>query len=514
MQQLRKCLGIDIGTTTVKVAEMVSEKSGVRVTKLLSKPLGLSPGPLDDERMAAIIQCVKDIIKENKIATKEAVFSLPGQNVFVRQITVPRTSDERLRRIVQYEARQQIPFALENSVMEFQVFDLGDPAEVKVLLAAVKKDIVLEFMKLINKLGLKPVQISVSSLALLNFYIFDATPFGDMPRELSASVVKRDQPEGAVEEEKADDARAAKATKKKGFDLAALLNFGKKKKKPAGPPPGAEDFESLPEMNMDEPVDDVYEMVPAYVNIGASTFDLVISRFGKFKMLGFPRSVPWGGNELSRTLQEKLGLESLDAAEELKRERAHVVVPGQEELVAEQGGDPEASEFTTTWADRLILDLRKSFDYYISQPDGMAVDSITLSGGQAVQPNLAPYIEEKLGIPVDIKSAVANESLKLPEITSSNGIGDFLVVLGLGLTGIGLGKLKVDFLPSELKTIREFKKKNVEVFLLLGAIAGMVAVSTQVGSRDIDNMSNWLNQQKSQIDQVNTVKVQAAEAEK
>jgi Tfp pilus assembly PilM family ATPase len=522
MHQLRKCLGVDLGTSSVKIAEVSLEKSGVRVTRMLSRAVDLPPGPMDATRQSAVIQCVRDLLKENKITTKQAVFCLPGQSVFIRQIVVPRTSEERMRRIVAYEAKQQIPFALENSIMEYQVFDLGNPNEVKVLLAAAKLDTVNEYMKFIEKTGLTPVAVSVSSMALFNFHVFDAAGYEALLEELQPGRAAKKRPTrvtGAEVEAEAGEGAPAGAPPKKGFafnlpkfDFSALLG----KKKAAAVADAAGGGESGPEPR--ELGDDYFgedeglEEIKAFVGIGASAFDLVIARFGKHKVVGFPRSVPWGSNDLNRSLQEKLGLPSVEEAEAVKRERAMVILPGREDEIEALGADPDASEFATSWADRLVLDLRKSFDYYISQPDGMAVDSIVLTGGGAQLRNLPEYIEEKLGIPVTVKTELETKSLSLPPDSTDLFLSGFVIATGLALTGLGLGRVSVDFLPPEQKTIREFKRKNVELGLLVGAIVAMLAISTQVGQADIENKRAFLDRESGTIQRANQVRAELEKA--
>lgn len=503
MQRLRKCIGVDIGTSSIKVVELSAEKTGVRVVRMARAELNLPPGPMDNERISATAKALKELLSKNKIGTKQAVFSVPGQSVFIRRIKVPRTTEERLHRIVAYEARQQIPFALDNALMEYQVFDLGDAPELEVLLVAIKKDIVLEFMKVVNKSGLKPVAISVSSLALFNFYAFDAMSAEEVVDLLSP---RRKKPASK---------KAGEGEKKKG----GLFSFGKKKSVAAAAAAMAvaESTTMVEEGEApDEFGEDFYEEVRAFVNVGAQTFDLAIGRFGKERALGFTRSVPYAGNELTRSLQEKLGLESMEAAEEMKRNSALIVIPGREEEASEPGMNPEACEFATSWADRMILDLRKSFDFYISQPDGLAVDSIFISGGQGKQRNLVAYIEDKLGIPVRLKETPETEGLILADTATNaaggNDISSYLVALGLGLNGLGLGKITVDFLPHELKTVRDLKKKNVELFLLAGAIIGMIGISTQIGTKEMENMSRWLDDNQTKLDTIQRTKREIDEA--
>lgn len=492
-QRLRKCLGIDIGTAGVKIAELVAEKNGVRVTQLVRGEVPLPPGPMDAERVAAISKLVRDLISRNKISTKQAVLCVPGQSVFIRRLRVPRTSEERLHRIVAYEARQQIPFALDTSLMEYQVFDYGDSGELEVLLVAIKSDIVTEFMRLVNRLGIKPVMISVTSLALFNFQVFDSTPYAELLDSLKASK-KYDVNTAKA----AEDATAAPAKAKKGFSLP----FGKKKLS-ADEVAAAQalDDEAPLEIQDLPPADDLYEDVRAYINLGAQTFDLAIGRLGRRKMLGFTRSVMWSGTELTRLLSTKLQMD-LAGAEELKRTRLGVG----DATTGESGQpvDPDATAVANQWADRLNLEIKKSFDFYIAQPDGMAVDSIVLSGGQAELPGLTAYMEDKLGVPVEVCQRPKNDSIKLTAAADNQELTSYLVSMGLAISGLGLGQVTVDFLPTELKTIREFKRKNVELALMGAALLGMIGFSTQIGQQEISNMRTWLTTNQADLTKANT----------
>lgn len=496
--KLRRCLGIDIGTTSVKVAEIAADKASVRLVRLVQQEYPFPPGPMDDSRREAVSQVLKQLLKENKITTRQAVFCLPGQSVFIRRIKVPRTSEERLHRIVSYEARQQIPFALEQSIIEYQVFDYGNSAEVEVLLVAMKKEIIGEFMKLVTKTGLRASMISISSLALFNFHIFDSTPIEELRRILLAAqrgeaLKKRD--------EEAEAAEGSESKKAAGFpfNLPFVENL-LKKKKAIEPAEVLEASDEIPEYDPDVAApDDVFEEVRAYVNVGGATFDLAIARLGAQRMLGFTRSVPWAGNDLNRQLQERLNLDSIEAAEEVKRQNTVIVVPGREDEAHGSGVDEAACETATSWADRLILELRKSFDYFISQPDGLPVDSIILTGGMSQMRNLAPYIEEKLGIPVEIREAALTEDLNFEDPGDRSRICPFAISTGLALGGVGLGALGIDFLPGEMKSIREFSKKNTEIALVLGAILGMIALGTQVGSNSMRDMEEWLSRNEGKI---------------
>lgn len=495
MQRLKKCLGIDVGTTSVKIAEIVAEKNGARVTRMLRGDVPLPPGPLDAARMDEIAKLVRQIISTNKISTKDAVFSVPGQNVFIRRIRFPRTNEERMHRIVAYEAKQQIPFPPEHSIMEYQVFDYGDSAEVEVLLAAIKTDVINDFMKLVNKCGLRPVMVSVTSLALFNFHVFDSTSFPEM----MAALREAQNPSSA-------SATSAKADtpglgKKKGFKFA----LGKKKKLNAedvasATMPEAEDIEGETLQIDDLPSsDDMFEDVKAYINVGSQTFDLAIARHGKRKMLGFTRSVNWAGAELTRLLTSQLGVDAA-AAEQMKR--TEITLPSSLDATSEPANP--ASEIAAKWAERMVLEIRKSFDFYIAQPDGMAVDSIVISGGGAELPGLVAFIEDRLGVPVDLREAPENPDLQIDNRPDDSRLTSFLVTFGLALSGLGFGHVNADFLPRDLKVIREFKKKKLELAAMVALLALIVGLSTLLGTSEISNMRSWLSRAEPELKQATT----------
>jgi len=492
MAWLKRCLGIDVGTTSVKISEIVTEKSGVRVTQIHRASVPLPPGPLDAARMDEIAKVVRQVISANKITTRHAVFSVPGQNVFIRRIRFPRTNEERMHRIVAYEAKQQIPFPPESSLMEYQVFDYGDSAEVEVLMAAIKSDIIADFMKLVNKCGLKPVMVSVTSLALFNFHVFDSTPFNDM-----VAALKEQQSAGVTQP---GETATSDAKPKKGLKLS----FGKKKKLEAEDVIDA----TLPEgmtdasLQIDDipPADDLFEEVKAYINIGSQTFDLAIARHGKRKMLGFTRSVAWAGGELTRLLMAQMGIDH-EQAELVKRQE--ISLPSS--LSLEEGPATPASEIAVKWAEKMVLEIRKSFDFYIAQPDGMAVDNIVLSGGGAEVQGLAAFIEDRLGVPVEVREAPQNPDIVITQ-QPENGdlLTSYLVSFGLALSGLGFGHVTADFLPRELKTIREFKKKKFEVLAMAALLVAIIALSTVMGNAQIGGMQGWMSANAGMLQQAQT----------
>jgi hypothetical protein len=134
--------------------------------------------------------------------------------------------------------------------------------------------------------------------------------------------------------------------------------------------------------------------------------------------------------------------------------------------------------------DRLIAELRRSLDFYISQPDGMAVDEIILSGGQSLLPNLASYIEEKLNTTVKVYETPAGTNIKGIE-EAGKELSLYPIPIGLALSGLGQAALQIDFLPTDRKVAIKFKRKKGFVALLAAMVAGTILLGTMSGNHYI-----------------------------
>lgn len=450
MAGVRQCLGIDIGTHSVRVAELTYTQGKVKVRALAEARLEIEPGLKEAKRQAAIISQITGLLKRAKVKSRQAVFCVPGQTVFIRRLRLPATSPERLARIIRFEAREQIPFPLEKTILEYQVFKTEVDNEVEVLLVAIKREFIDNFMKLVQKTGLKILAVSVSSLALHNF------------SEINTSV----KPLAARLGE--GDAKPGKA-KKRG------LKFGKKKDAEEEEP--AED-ESAPYDTME------LEEIQAQVNLGASIMDLSLPKAGAERLIGFTRSVPVAGNSMDKAIMGKLNLDSAEEARRIKEEECAILASDFEISGDTEAVNMPACEAATSIADRIVAEIRRSLDFFLSQPDGVAVDSIMLSGGLARMSFLSNYIEEKMGLPVEL-AELKKADIEIDEELAGS-VSSFAIPLGLALQGLELGQIKVDFLPQDIKNLREFKTKRPQLAVGAGLLALMTFLSCQAGNHYID----------------------------
>ena len=169
----KDAVGLDIGASSVKAVQL---KRGRGVHELVR--LGIAPlhpetivdGVIMDS--GTVISAIQQIFSENQIKTKDVVVAVSGHSVIVKKIRVTKMKPEELEEAIPFEAEQYVPYAIEDVNLDFQVLENADPnaSELDVLLVAVKKDIVNDYLSIISTAGLNAVVVDVDAFALENAF--------------------------------------------------------------------------------------------------------------------------------------------------------------------------------------------------------------------------------------------------------------------------------------------------------------------------------------------------------
>lgn len=165
--------GLDIGSSSVKAAEVLETKKG-RMLKQFAVA-DLPPGVIEDgvikdhEKAAAVI---KGLFKNNDLKDQNVAISIGGYSVIVKKINVQTMTEEELQETIQFEAEQYIPFDISDVNLDFQILGENEhnPNQMEVLLVAAKKEMIDDYISLIQLAGLNPCLIDVDAFALQNIF--------------------------------------------------------------------------------------------------------------------------------------------------------------------------------------------------------------------------------------------------------------------------------------------------------------------------------------------------------
>jgi type IV pilus assembly protein PilM len=170
----KKLVGLDIGSNSLKLAEIVSTSHGHILNRFRQIPV--PPGIIVDgvlEDTSALSAIIKELFRNSGCKGKGIVTSLSGSSVIVKKVTLAQMEEADLRDLIRDEAGKYLPFDNMDDVnYDFQI--LGDneynPNQMDVIIVAAKKTDVSSYLDAVTAAGLTVMIIDVDSFALETMY--------------------------------------------------------------------------------------------------------------------------------------------------------------------------------------------------------------------------------------------------------------------------------------------------------------------------------------------------------
>jgi type IV pilus assembly protein PilM len=165
-------IALDIGSTHIKLVQIKGSEKSYHLVKFGMVPLPpevIVEGAVMDA--GRVVDAIKELLAAQKVKTKAAVISVSGSSVIIKRISVSDMTDEELAESIKWEAEQYIPFSIDDVNIDFQKLGPGAmEGQAEVLLVAVKKDKINDYVNLAKEAGLDPLIMDVDALALGNMY--------------------------------------------------------------------------------------------------------------------------------------------------------------------------------------------------------------------------------------------------------------------------------------------------------------------------------------------------------
>jgi type IV pilus assembly protein PilM len=166
-------VGLDIGSRSIKAGEILETKKGKSLTKF--GMVELSPGLIEEGNISDPVQvsnAIRQLFKAYNIKEQNVAVSIGGYSVIVKKINVQTMSEDQLQETIHFEAEQYIPFDISDVNIDFQILGEaeGNPNQMNVILVAAKKEMVNNYINLIQLANLNPCIIDIDAFALQNVY--------------------------------------------------------------------------------------------------------------------------------------------------------------------------------------------------------------------------------------------------------------------------------------------------------------------------------------------------------
>jgi len=351
-------IGVDIGTSTIKVAQFKREKNALSLVNF-----GVVPTPegcIENGKIVKgdiISEALGSLLSLHSFVGKRVSASVSGQLVTVRQITVDDIPRQPLDDIVKWEMEKHISYPIEDAVFDYQVLSrshTGDGGiKANCLVAAAPLEIVNALVGVIRKTHLEPVFIEVEPFAELR--LVDYVSY-----------------------------------KRPDLDAKTIV----------------------------------------MVNIGSTITSVNVADQSVIRLT---RMIPFGGARISQAIASTLGI-TIERAEELKRESVNM----DPQANLEAGTEAErATSAALPIIDELVLEIRRSLNYYTTRFESDRPLHLILSGGTANLKDVADYIEVSTGFTVEINRLLLDVAKYDPSMFAESYLSEmapmFSVATGLSL---------------------------------------------------------------------------------
>lgn len=181
-----KSVGIDIGSSSIKVVEVVSTNKGVQITQFVDHPIGANPAH-DPE--IEILEFLRGIASTYDQSSTRFVFGIRQDRVSVRNKIFPFNDRQKILKSLPFELEEDLPFSNDTATFDAKVVHfIGKSAEV--LACATPNNRVAASLQQISDAGLDPHALSAEGVAFANCF----EKWDDAIPQLPAAAVDIDQP--------------------------------------------------------------------------------------------------------------------------------------------------------------------------------------------------------------------------------------------------------------------------------------------------------------------------------
>lgn len=154
-------VGLDIGEASIKLAELLIDAGGARLTRRLVQEL-----PVGDPGSVDRVGWLQTALKEFDASALHV--ALAGPDVAIRRIDVPPMSARELREAVRWQVKDQVPFPVQDALLDFRVVGEVWEKDVRkqdVLVAAASRSTADAACELVQRAGGRVVSLTPSPLA-------------------------------------------------------------------------------------------------------------------------------------------------------------------------------------------------------------------------------------------------------------------------------------------------------------------------------------------------------------
>ncbi len=168
-----RLISLNIGSQTIVLAEFrVQSHGGLVLVDYRLRETPAEPGG-EGMRRSKITTALGEMMDELQIKRGTVNYAVAAQSAFVRFVKLPLVEEEKISRIIGFEAQQNVPFPIDEVVWDYQLIGGGADEQIQVLIVAIKADYLEEINAAVEESGLRVNKVGIATTGLYNTFRYN-----------------------------------------------------------------------------------------------------------------------------------------------------------------------------------------------------------------------------------------------------------------------------------------------------------------------------------------------------
>lgn len=170
----KRIITLSIGSQTVSLADFRPDpkKGTLRLHGFDSREFLPDPAA-DATRVSQASLLMGELVESFKAKDHPVRLTLPAQSTFSRMVKVPAMGGTELAETISHEAKQNIPYPLEEVIWDYRTVFETENHDPEVLIVAAKTDLLEEWTGMLQAARLRPECVELAGVALLNAFRYN-----------------------------------------------------------------------------------------------------------------------------------------------------------------------------------------------------------------------------------------------------------------------------------------------------------------------------------------------------
>lgn len=173
-----RILSLNLGSQTVGLGEFRTQPNGGLILVGYRFREILAEAGNEPVRNMQIATALREMMGELEVKGGAVNYCVAAQSVFARFVKLPSVEEEKIERIIAFEAQQNVPFPIEEVVWDSQLVGSEGDEQLQVVLVAIKSDLLEGVNAAVEEAGLQTSVVGVATMELYNAFRYN---YSDLP---------------------------------------------------------------------------------------------------------------------------------------------------------------------------------------------------------------------------------------------------------------------------------------------------------------------------------------------